>query len=78
VTSSPRQEFRVLDRIRHGYQGAVLYDVQLQRVATGELLWSRTFSSADEARVFLDAIDEDLRDLDLTSFRRKYGVPSGV
>jgi len=76
VNGSSQREFRVLDRIRHGYEGAVLYDVQLQRVTTGELLWSRTFSSHEEAQAFFAAVDADLRELELADFRRKYGVPS--
>ncbi len=76
AASSPRKAFRVLTRTRGGYDGAVMYDVQLQVVATGALVWAQTFSDEEQARDFEDQLDTDLDGLDEAEFRRKYSVPS--
>lgn len=75
-SSPPRRDFRVLTRSRGGYQGAVMYDVQLQVAATGALLWAQTFSDQQQADEFQDQLEADLDDLDMERFRSKYGVPS--
>jgi hypothetical protein len=72
-----RQFFRVLTRTREGYNGATMYDVQLQAIATGSLLWSQTFTDADQAREYESKLDLDLDQLDNQVFRRKYSIPSG-
>jgi hypothetical protein len=74
----PRQDFRVLTRRRGGYDGGVMYDVQLQVAATGALVWAQTFSDEDQANDFEAQLDRDLDDLDDVAFRRKYGVPASV
>lgn len=74
--SSPRRDFRVLTRQRGGYDGAVMYDVQLQVSATGALVWAQTFSDQEQADAFQSELEADLDALDGTAFRRKYGVPS--
>ncbi len=71
-----RRAFRVLTRTRGGYNGATMYDVQLQAVATGSLLWAQTFTDRDQANAFEASIDLDLDELDDAAFRRKHGVPS--
>jgi hypothetical protein len=75
---SPRKDFRVLTRRRGGYDGGVMFDVQLQVAATGALVWSQTFSDEDQATAFESQLDTDLDDLDDVAFRRKYGVPASV
>ncbi len=74
----PRQDFRVLTRRRGGYDGAVMYDVQLQVAATGALVWAQTFSDEAQADDFETQLDGDLDTLDDVTFRRKYGVPASV
>jgi len=78
VTSdrSPRRDFRVLTRRRGGYDGAEMYDVQLQVAGTGALVWAQTFSDQQQADTFQQQLEDDMESLDDTSFRRKYGVPS--
>lgn len=73
---SPRQDFRVLTRTRSGYDGAIMYDVQLQVAATGALVWAQTFSDREQADGFQDQVETDLETLDNDEFRRKYSVPS--
>jgi hypothetical protein len=75
---SPRQDFRVLTRRRGGYDGAVMYDVQLQVASTGALVWAQTFSDEDQAHEFESQLDRDLDELDDAAFRRKYGVPASA
>lgn len=75
---SPRQDFRVLTRRRGGYDGAEMYDVQLQIAATGALVWAQTFSDAEQADTFEKQLDDDLDALGHGDFRRKYGVPASV
>jgi hypothetical protein len=75
---SPRRDFRVLTRRRGGYDGAEMYDVQLQVAATGALVWAQTFSDSAQADAFEAQLDEDLDALDDVAFRRKYGVPASV
>lgn len=72
-----RRYFRVLTRTRDGYDGATLHDVQLQAIATGNLLWSQTFTNADQAQEYESTLDLDLDRLDDQAFRRKYSIPSG-
>jgi len=71
----PHRDFRVLTRQRGGYDGAWMVDVQLQVTATGALVWAQTFSDTAQADAFQHRLEEDLRSLDGTAFRRKYGVP---
>lgn len=73
---SLRQTFRVLTRTRNGYDGAVMYDVQLQIVGTGGLVWAQTFTDHEQAQSFRAELEADLDDLRDADFRRKYGVPS--
>ena len=72
-----RRRFRVLTRTRGGYNGSTMYDVQLQSVDSGQLLWARTFTDREQADEFEHTLDADL-DLVDPEFRRKYGVPSGA
>ena len=76
TTRSPRSAFRVLTRTRTGYEGAVMYDVQLQVVATGALVWAQTFSDESEADRYREDVESDLDGLDESDFRRKWSVPS--
>ena len=78
ATRSPRQDFRVLTRTRGGYNGGVMYDVQLQVAATGALVWAQTFSDEAQADEFRVQVEEDLDDLDGSDFRRKYSIPSSA
>lgn len=73
---TPRQDFRVLTRTRGGYDGAVMYDVQLQVAATGALVWAQTFSDQSQADEFREHLDDDMDVLPMDEFRRKYSVPS--
>ena len=75
---SPRHDFRVLTRTRSGYDGAVMFDVQLQVAATGALVWAQTFSDQDQAETFQEEVEHDLGELDNEAFRRKYSVPSSA
>jgi hypothetical protein len=75
---SPRHDFRVLTRTRGGYDGGVMYDVQLQVAATGALVWAQTFSDQEQADAFETTLSDDLEQLDQAEFRRKYSVPSGT
>lgn len=77
-TRSPRHDFRVLTRTRSGYDGAVMFDVQLQVAATGALVWAQTFSDQEQAEKFQDEVEHDLGELDNEAFRRKYSVPSSA
>jgi hypothetical protein len=72
----PRQRFRVLTRTRGGYDGAVMYDVQLQVADSGALVWAQTFSDQEQADTFQAELEEDLDAMDDEAFRRKYSVPS--
>ncbi len=73
---SARRSFRVLTRVRGGYNGSTMYDVQLQSVASGQLLWAQTFTDPQQAERFESDLEHDLDDLDDASFRRKHSVPS--
>lgn len=75
---SARHDFRVLTRTRSGYEGAVMFDVQLQVAATGALVWAQTFSDQEQADAFQDEIEHDLGELENEAFRRKYSVPSSA
>ena len=71
-----RRAFRVRTRTRGGYDGATMYDVQLQAVATGNLMWAQTFTDELQARAFEADLERDLTELEDEEFRRKYSVPS--
>ena len=75
---APRREFRVLTRTRGGYDGAPMFDVQLQRAATGALIWAQSFSDAAQADEFEQQVAHDLDHLDPAGFRAKYSVPSAT
>ncbi len=77
-TRSPRRNFRTLARRRGGYDGAIMFDVQLQVAATGALVWAQSFSDEQQAEEFQQQLDEDLDALDDGPFRRKYGVPAST
>lgn len=70
-----RNDFRVLTRTRGGYDDGVMYDVQLQVAATGNLVWAQTFTDQEQADEFQAQVEADL-ELDGHEFRRKYSVPS--
>jgi hypothetical protein len=74
-TSTPRNRFRALTRRRDGYD-ATMFDVQLQIVATGALVWAQSFSDEQQADDFHAQLEVDLEELDLDAFRAKYAVPS--
>ncbi len=75
---SARSDFRLLTRTRGGYDGGVMYDVQLQVSSTGALIWAQTFTDPLQADEFLSQVGEDLEDLAAGEFRRKYSVPSSA
>lgn len=77
MSEPARRHFRALTRTRGGYNGSVMYDVQLQSVASGQLVWAQTFTHQDQAEEFEAALEADLDELDAADFRRKYSVPSG-
>lgn len=70
-----RNDFRVLTRTRGGYSDGVMYDVQLQVTATGNLVWAQTFTDQEQAEEFQTQVEDDL-ELEVDEFRRKYSVPS--
>jgi hypothetical protein len=71
----PRDHFRVLRAQRGGYD-AVMFDVQLQVVRTGALVWAQSFSDERQADDFYEVVAADLDELEMAAFRSKYGVPS--
>lgn len=73
-----RRRFRVLTRMRDGYGGGTMFDVQLQAADSGNLLWAQTFTDKAQAEEFEASLQSDLDDLDDGAFRRKYGVPAGA
>ncbi len=73
-----RQDFRLLTRMRGGYDGAVMYDIQLQVASSGALLWAQTFTDQAQADEFQDQVERDMDELDYDEFRRKYSVPSSA
>lgn len=73
---SPRRTFRVLTRTRGGYDGAIMYDVQLQVVGTRSLVWAQTFTDHEQATSFREEVEADLDGLGDEDFRRKYSIPS--
>ncbi len=77
-TKPARQIFRVLTRIRTGYEGAVIHDVQLQAITTGSLIWSQSFSYEHEAERCRDEVQADIDLLDEAGFRRKWRLPSNL
>ena len=70
-----RHDFRVLTRTRGGYSDGVMYDVQLQVAASGNLVWAQTFTDQEQADDFQAEVEADL-ELAVDEFRRKYSVPS--
>ena len=70
-----RTDFRVLTRTRGGYSDGVMYDVQLQVAATGNLVWAQTFTDQAQADEFQAEVEADL-ELEVDEFRKKYSVPS--
>ncbi len=75
MSEPARRVFRVLTRTRSGYDDSVMYDVQLQAIATGNLLWSQTFTDGGQAKDYESTLELDL-ELDERDFRRKYCIPS--
>ncbi len=71
----PSDLYRALTRNRTGYDG-VLFDVQLQVISTGALVWAQSFSDEAQAEAFHDELETDLKQLELPEFRSKYSVPS--
>lgn len=53
-----------------------MFDVQLQSVDTGHLLWAQTFTDREQAETFEARLDRDLDELEEDEFRRKHGLPS--
>ncbi|HVL99561.1 MAG TPA: hypothetical protein VM324_09755 [Egibacteraceae bacterium] len=78
MSEPARHHFRALTRTRGGYNGSMMYDVQLQSVASGQLLWAQTFTHQEQAVQFEAELQADLDELDDAAFRRKYGVPSNA
>lgn len=76
--SSARSSFRVLTRRRGGYGDGTMFDVQLQAVETGQLLWAQTFTDHAQATDFQRDIEYDLDELDGEAFRSKHRVPAAV
>ncbi|MGH8906058.1 MAG: hypothetical protein ACRD0K_06000 [Egibacteraceae bacterium] len=76
MSEPARRVFRVLTRTRSGYDGGVMYDVQLQAIATAGLLWSKTFTDAAQAQDYASTLGSDLARLTAPDFRRKYSIPS--
>lgn len=78
MSETARRHFRALTRTRGGYNGSMMYDVQLQSVASGRLLWAQTFTHHEQAAAFEAALEADLDELDDVAFREKYRVPSNA
>lgn len=55
-----------------------MYDVQLQIVASGALVWAQTFSDEQEAEEYRREVESDLDELDDREFRAKWSVPSSA
>ncbi len=70
-----RRHFRIITRVRAGYNDGTMFDVQLQAANSGSLLWAQTFTDQQEADAYEQQVDRDLDELTDTAFRRKYGVP---
>lgn len=77
-TKPARQVFRVLTRIRTGYDSATIYDVQLQAIASDALIWAQSFSYEHEAERCRAEVEDDLEMLDEAGFRRKWRLPSNL
>ena len=75
ASARPRERFRVLRAQRGGYD-AIMFDVQLQVVSTGALVWAQSFSDEQQADDFYTTVSTDLDTLEMADFRSKYGVPS--
>jgi hypothetical protein len=74
--SSARRHFRTLTRTRGGYNGSTMFDVQLQSIESGQLVWAQTFTDQEQAELFEQELDAALSELTDEAFRRKYGVPT--
>ncbi len=72
---APSDLYRALTANRTGYDG-VLFDVQLQVISTGALVWAQSFSDQAQAESFHEELETDLKQLALPEFRSKYSVPS--
>lgn len=70
-----RQRFRALTQSRNGYGGATMFDVQLQSIDSGRLVWAQTFTDQHEADEFERTLEADLEEMDVEGFCRKYGMP---
>ena len=73
---SARRRFRALTRTRGGYNGSTMFDVQLQSISSGQLVWAQTFTDRDQADQFQAQLEADLNDLPDAEFRERYSVPS--
>lgn len=71
----PKDRFRALRARRGGYD-AIMFDVQLQVIATGALVWAQSFSDEQQADAFYEQLSDDLEHLSLDAFRSRYSVPS--
>lgn len=78
MSETARRHFRALTRTRGGYNGSMMYDVQLQSIASGRLLWAQTFTHHEQAAAFEADLEADLDVLDDEAFRDKYSVPSNA
>lgn len=76
MSEPARRYFRALTRTRGGYNGSMMYDVQLQSITSGQLLWAQTFTHREQAETFEETLEHDLDELDDAEFRQKYSVPS--
>lgn len=77
-TRTPRRDFRTLTQRRGAYDGAMMFDVQLQVAATGALVWAQSFSDQAQADAFQQQLEDDLQTMEDEPFRRKYGVPAST
>ncbi len=71
----PSERYRALTGQRSGYDG-IMFDVQLQVISTGALVWAQSFSDEAQADEFHAQLEQDLEALDLDAFRARYSVPS--
>ncbi len=55
-----------------------MHDIQLIVSATGAMIWAQTFTDAEQAGEFLDRLESDLEEMDTTTFRERYSVPSSL
>ncbi len=55
-----------------------MYDVQLQAVARGGIIWAQSFSYEHEAERCRDEVQADLDLLDEARFRRKWRLAANL